>query len=61
MNLILGLARFLFGLYFFLYALIHVLLWVTPFTANFGIFMNTSKPRSNSSPAVSCCDCDPSD
>lgn len=40
MNFILGLARFLFGLYFFLYVLIHALLWLSPFTANFGIFMN---------------------
>lgn len=59
MNLIVGLARLLFGLYFFLYALIHVLLWATPFTANFGIFMNTSKCQLTASqPRCVCCGLD---
>lgn len=40
MNYIVSLAKFLIGLYLFLYTLIHVLVLITPYTANYGIFMN---------------------
>ncbi|RNA44948.1 abhydrolase domain-containing 12B [Brachionus plicatilis] len=40
MNFLLSIARFILYLYFFLYALVHLLLLITPETARYLIFMN---------------------
>lgn len=40
MNFVVSLAKLVFGLYLFLYTLLHVLVLISPYTVNFGIFMN---------------------